>query len=221
MDKPTVYAVMLCHGRPEMARRALECFAAQTYERKVLSVWEAPGSIGKLRNQANSQTVADIIVHWDDDDWSHPNRIAEQVALLQSSGAECVGYNEMLFWNVSRKPKHQPFEFEPPGEAWLYTGPSDQYCLGTSMCYWRETWERNPFRDTNAGCDDLYWHGRGLRMVGVPAFGFNTAIQGEPKVPRMIAAIHDGNTCAAIDPTSADWRRVPEWDAYCRARMAL
>jgi hypothetical protein len=224
VDKPTVYAMMLCHGRPEMARRALECFAAQTYECKVLSVWEAPGSIGKLRNQANARAEADIIIHWDDDDWSHPNRIAEQVALLQSSGAECVGYNEMLFWRCPRgdelgaSPKGCDTASHAPrdsGEAWLYTGPSAQYCLGTSMCYWRETWEQNPFEDTNAGCDDLYWHGRGLRMVA------ESSVLMADAQPRMIAAIHGGNTCAAIDPTSTDWRRMPEWDAYCSERMAL
>ena len=194
-------------------------------------------TIGELRNKANAIRKSDIICHFDSDDWSHPNRIAEQVALLQSSGAECVGYNEMLFWDTATE--HTFSDERGVGTAWLYTGPSDQYCLGTSMCYWRKTWERNPFADTNAGCDDLYWHGRGLRMVAYPASGGMKCepveIERTPGAswrefepgpitytdPRMVAAIHGSNTCAAIDPTSTDWRRAPEWDAYCRERMAL
>jgi glycosyltransferase involved in cell wall biosynthesis len=104
MSAPIVACVMLVNGRPEMVRRAYRCFDAQTYSNKVAILSENDGSqpIGTLRNQANGTTSADIIVHWDSDDWSHPNRIAEQVALLQSSGAECVGYGQMMFYSTVR-----------------------------------------------------------------------------------------------------------------------
>src|SRR5262249_34410079 len=59
-------------------------------------------TIGALRNRANLLAVhecgADILIHWDDDDWSHPARIKEQVAILQASNYDAVGYREMLFW---------------------------------------------------------------------------------------------------------------------------
>ena len=235
---PDVTAIMLVDGRHDMTARAVQSFMAQTYpeDKRYLLIWDtgdphyAPPfvydphgieiwhrqrgpSIGALRNAANKEARGEIIIHFDSDDLSHPNRIAEQVALLKSSGAECVGYNEMLFWDTATE--HTFSDERGVGTAWLYTGPSDQYCLGTSMCYWRETWERNPFADTNAGCDDLYWHGRGLRMVAHPAWGPIPM----PVSPRIIAAIHGGNTCAAIDPTSTDWRRMPEWDSTCRRLM--
>src|ERR1700735_4170143 len=42
---------------------------------------EGECSIGSLRNLAISHALhhmpSDILIHWDDDDWSHPNRIAE------------------------------------------------------------------------------------------------------------------------------------------------
>src|SRR5258708_3294771 len=104
MNLPAVAAVMLCHGRDEMAQRAIRSFTLQDCEnKKHLLIWNNDGTkpIGTLRNEANAQVDADIICHFDSDDWSHPNRIAEQIAQLQSSGAECVGYNEMLFWDTA------------------------------------------------------------------------------------------------------------------------
>ena len=137
-----------------MAARAVRAFREQTYKNKRLlvfdtgqrdqpsppdegiSYWHRPEwigttpTIGALRNVANGLTKADIIVTWDSDDVSHPNRIAEQVAHLQSSGADVVGYNELLFWR------------EP--QAWLYKAPRGT-APGTSLCYKRSTWERKPF----------------------------------------------------------------------------
>jgi hypothetical protein len=134
MTEPTVAAIMLTRDRPELARKAVECFKTQTYERKMMVIWDSGdvaldmdavenypfqiwcrtevgrGPIGKLRNDAatwicdgpTSITDPTIFVHWDDDDYSHPNRISEQVALLQASGADVVGYNDMLFWRYCR-----------------------------------------------------------------------------------------------------------------------
>ena len=273
MSNPTVCAVMLVNGRPEMVARAVRAFEAQTYAAlrmliyasgeeavewpvghpKVL-LWAKPEdhhrTIGDLRNRANLSAVAmsedselgptNIIVHWDSDDWSHPNRIAEQVALLQASGAECVGYREMLFWetgvtNCAGLPR-----------AWLYSNPLPRNILGTSLCYWRKTWEAHPFPDTSKG-EDTKWL-LGLRkVVGVGSLsgpaqaGEWCYLCEEPKMepekdcpncsgtghtprpvdqdPRMIASIHGGNTCARIDPIAREWRRVPEWDEHCRRIM--
>ncbi len=283
MSAPTVACVMLANGRPEMVKRAVKSFRAQTYERKRLLICETSGdfieelslldqksggqvlyacasqlkgsSIGKLRNAANTSAreISDIICHWDSDDWSHANRIAEQVALLQSSGAECVGYHEMLFWadaaqvhfvgytptGVScacgnRYPRTygqcNVCNLPPPdAEAWLYRANGNKhlknYVLGTSMCYWRSTWERFPFPDYTPGCDDLRWANgdkhKGLSAVSIAGessyYGFED--------PRMIASIHGGNACARIDSTSSGgkevWTRAPEWDTYCREAMKL
>ncbi len=265
-NNPTVACVMLASGRPEMVKRAVKSFRAQTYERKRLLIVETSGefieslsmldrasggqalyacasnlkgaSIGKLRNAANTSAreIAEVICHWDSDDWSHPNRIAEQVALLQRSGAECVGYDEMLFWRLAPCGR---WDCEGSGccrgcEAWLYRAAGcmhiKNYAIGTSMMYWRETWEKFPFPDYSAGCDDLRWaqgdSKTGTRAVKIVSFSSIEPIDKySGRVPRMIAGIHGDNTCAAIDSTSQGgkevWKRVPEWDAYCREAMKL
>lgn len=240
----TVCAVMLANGREEMVRRAVRAWRAQTYPAKRLLIWDtgelnqdldttgdADGeiahipaqayrpniTIGALRNEAISfWTEYPIILHWDSDDWSHPNRIAEQVALLEASGKEAVGYRDMLFWDSTK------------AEAWLYTNRNPQYCLGTSLCYWREVWQRNPFPDTSAGEDTLWL--RGVQSIGVesstgtttlPASVMDAATSEGYDKPRMIASIHGGNTYARIERRAEEWKRVPEWDAHCREVMGL
>lgn len=201
MSEPLVVAIMLVNGRPEMVRRAVASFLAQSYEEKHLLIYDtsedrtqpdlcdsgdvedenitvresnainhhgARKSIGYLRNRAvaNAGEDADIICHFDSDDVSHPQRIAEQVALLQSSGADACGYYEAPFWDTRveiLKRKAQAFvrgegpcidlSADPPGEAWLYRDPARKHVLGASMAYWRKTWERRPFDDTSIGED--------------------------------------------------------------------
>jgi len=254
---------MLTADRPELTRRAVACFEAQSFAGAkrlvILDTSQQPGgfarfrghfqvcqiggarrTIGELRNEANGMSREDILIHWDSDDYSHPNRIAEQVALLQSSGADAVGYNEMLFW------RQHSFSSDPPrpgtlipGEAWLYSNPRPDYALGTSLCYWRKTWERRPFAALplpggRAG-EDQDWldgiasgRGPGVKLWSASSF----PIDDDPPMhindqPRMIARVHPGNTSTAYDPPlmrasemqGSGWRRVPEWDSYCRGLM--
>ena len=232
---------MLTRDRPELAKKAVECFRSQTYAAKRILVadnsmcpealdgllvdipvgyaWScgAEGTIGAMRNQANAVArAADIIVHWDDDDWSHPNRIAEQVALLQASGADCVGYNEMLFW---REPRAFGTALVTPlnGEAWLYGYGPPKPTLGTSLCYWRKTWERKPFRNDlprNGESTGEDWEFiQGLKVMAVsslhPWAGDNLRAH-----PRMIARIHGGNSVKYnLEYSNGTcWSRAPEWD---------
>lgn len=265
MPNPTVCAVMLANGREEMVARAIASFKSQTYQEKrllildttpvPLSIMQIPGmgverwpaagdrKIGTLRNLANSLAKSGIICHWDSDDWSHPNRIAEQVALLQSSGADCVGYREMLFWDRNwrihcaecgtRGRSGQIWcecgseQFAATGgESWLYSHPMPTYALGTSLCYWRHVWEASPFIDGNQ--ED--WHFiHKVRTVGVsslpmegpaftdPTWGRNAYY--ECANPRMVASIHGGNTCSKIEAACDEWRRMPDYDEHCRRIM--
>lgn len=283
---------MLTADRPEMARRAIECFRRQTYPAKRLLIWdsgtqtletpwydeedypdvshvlaERRDTIGDLRNEANSfWTEYPILIHWDDDDWSHPNRISEQVALLQSSGAEAVGYREMLFWREPRVNEaigmYPTTQKDHGGEAWLYVNRKPTYALGTSLCYWRTVWQWRLFEPLNDG-EDTAWLA-GVRSVGISGLGDKVQVviapwdlpggetgaefisryhatckrlmdahlqemeqYGYRPQPRMIASIHDGNTSPAYRPElmrasqkqGGEWRRVPEWDEYCRQVM--
>lgn len=207
-------------------------------------------SIGTMRNVAASFTEGDdwsfrkpeIMCHWDDDDYSHPYRIAEQVDLLMTSKKQVVGYRDMLFWRTSplaqvMGPLSRHFGTQraeqianaASGEAWLYTHAHQSYCLGTSLCYWREVWERKPFGDQPRlgkmtgedhdfleGLDSLGW----TSLDNPGAFDRHHDSWGADRNPRMIASIHGGNTSGQytnMEPPS--WERVPEWDKECRRIM--
>lgn len=266
MSEPLVCAIMLTKDRPAMAARAVRSFRAQTYANKRLLAFDttdpfraksyvmAEGfredvirasndyTIGHNRNLAiQHATWADIIVTFDDDDYSHPNRIAEQVALLQSSGADAVGYREMLFWrDISTeqpRPKYPNGNTKgerawiDSGEAWLYSHHRQDYALGTSLCYWRKTWERKPFpdlpkREMGTG-EDHAWI-QGLKAASTTAMADSNPMGHIfSREPRMIASIHGGNSSnaynleALVARNTKDWKRATEWDSYCAEAMKL
>lgn len=228
MTQPRVLCVMLANGRQQMVDRAVRCFHEQIYPNRILAVLDSgekpvlvtrragiqvtrlepdgrQRSIGELRNLANALCIpneAELIAHWDSDDWSHPLRLTEQVELLQSSGAQVTGYREMLFWDSMWK------EFSG---AWLYSMGKPSYCLGTSLMYTRKVWERHPFDHRHTGEDTTWLH-------KVKSVVTASAVSDEP---RMIASIHGDNTCARIDPDRKVWRRAPEFDEVCRETMRL
>ncbi len=249
MTEPTVACIMLTRDRHELAAKAVKCFESQRYGNKRLVIFdngtacivrhhghfqhcEVGGSqktIGVLRNEANAFAKSDeeILIHWDDDDFSHPNRIGEQVALLQASGADAVGYNEMLFWRWQRSvadtmSERAYRETVGPlkGQAWLYSNTKPPgYALGTSLCYWRKTWEQHHFANETQGVED-HW----LREKNVVSVSSLCAPGKDPtfQEPRMIARIHSGNTSNGyrleeyVAAGSKEWKRVPEWDARVR-----
>ncbi len=257
---------MITANRPEMARRALNSLARQTYEPKGISVFSSDpescglpeianritrATIGEMRNEANRRIrdtefrgkpvaahfIPDILCHWDDDDYSAPQRIAEQVSLLQASGAQAVGYNQMLFWREPRCKEcgdsgvntncDEAASDPHPGEAWLYTGSG---ICGTSLCYWRTAWERKHFEAMNNG-EDARWL-MGMKAVGASSLIVPDGIPfTDPMKPRMIARIHSGpsgNTSNAYNPQvmravekqGGEWKRVSEFDDYCRKVFA-
>jgi hypothetical protein len=246
--QPKVIAIMLTSvNRATLTDRAIRSFEAQSYDNKKLVLYRGSASltVGTLRNAAIQMASGDIVVHFDDDDWSHPDRIAEQVALLQSSGADCVGYREMLFWNETRLPFTTPWNIFVPGyreklfwddtrlfwtdphpkidEAWLYTNPEPDFCLGTSLCYWRHVWERKPFEAlpvAPGGTGEDWKFQQGLKRTAVSSLVSPSS--GSPAEPRMIASIHGGNTSdySIIDnPQQRSFKRAPEWEEHCRKAM--
>lgn len=250
---------MLVNGRPEMVKRAKASFRSQTFpamQRHLLifdtgdlAMWAdernpnesytrvALGAskgapIGTLRNMANGLALGswDCIAHWDSDDWSHPQRLMEQVTLLETTGVECVGYTDLLFWRTNEA--HHPAGDEPTtwtGEdAWLWSEADNRKPIGTSLCYRRKAWERVPFEamPNRSGATSEYYHW--LKMVTALGVTSLPAFHGEAgQRPRMIASIHGANT-QYYDPADyvehnrgTSWRRAAEWDKICSEIMAL
>ena len=261
MRQPEVRMVCLYADRPQFLASMLRSFRSQTYKNSRLLIYDngrdpmdkrlildhtreilvrersvIPRSIGALRNAANSLVAADIIVHADVDDWSAPERLSEQVSLLQLAEYEAVGFNEMIFWNSAcngcedSEPLLSDYnESENPGtniperwhgcalgphlcqrRAWRYHNRDRTFGCGTSLCYWRKTWERVKFPDIGPG-EDTFWIEHGVKCLGVSGI-----VDGEP---RLIATLHSSNTGSQIVRGSLEWQRAPEYDAKVRAIM--
>lgn len=176
-----------------MAAKALDSFLRQTYTNRELVILDdaddpsfpqgvtAEGvrywvinerlNIPQKRNRINAMTNGDCIAHWDSDDWSEPERMAEQVALLESSGKPVVGYNNVTFIN-------------PEGNLSKYYGKPD-YALGTSLCYFKWWWELHKFREDRPVGSDNAFVGEAGRAKQIACVDGGT---------RIIARIHSGNT---------------------------
>lgn len=205
-------------------------------------------SVGELRNSANRWAVEsldgiDLIAHWDSDDWSHPQRIAEQVALLEQTGADLTGYRDAIFWDtreyVAKLDRPRLANTSEPGsesnyvgtsvqgrvnEAWLYRSEHPKMVIGASMMYRRQLWERCPFEDIPTAEDYRFW----LQAVKDPAkVAAASSFTGDCtdvvfNEPRMVCELHGSNTSPAYENMhSSSWWRAAEYDGYAKGVMAL
>lgn len=146
-------------NRRQWLPKAISCFQAQTYRQRELLILadgesvrdlipdddsiqllELSGAaqIGEKRNLACSRARGEIIAHWDDDDYSDPRRLEDQVQRLLTSRKAVTAYRTMRFTNGQK--------------WWLYNG-SAQAAVGTSLCYRRDWWRDHPFQSLQVGED--------------------------------------------------------------------
>jgi glycosyltransferase involved in cell wall biosynthesis len=125
-DWPDKELVVVDDGRTP-ARDLVEQVSGAIYirlEKKLL--------LGAKRNLCCEVATGQVIAHLDDDDWSAPDRITDQVGLLTRFERALVGYSSVFVWDVVAR------------KSFLYgIGTLDTF--GTSQCYRREWWEKHPF----------------------------------------------------------------------------
>lgn len=142
----------LTRNRREWLPKAITCFLDQTYQNRDLLIIadgvsvsdlvpdddrirlvhvDRSAQIGEKRNFGCSLATGEIIAHWDDDDFSAPERLDHQILRLNQSGKAVTGYRSMRF-------------VREDGRAWQFNYPAGKV-LGTSLCYRRDWWEQNKF----------------------------------------------------------------------------
>ena len=142
-------------------------------------------SLGAKRNAACELACADIILHWDDDDWYAPHRIRTQVDALSCSGAAICGIDKVLFYDP-RAPAAWEYAYPPGGAPWVY---------GATLCYRRDFWRAHPFADVTVGEDNMFaGAARASEICVIPDNRF------------FVGLVHNANT-------SAKQVRDPRWRA--------
>jgi glycosyltransferase involved in cell wall biosynthesis len=186
-----VSCIMPTRNRPGFVRAAIDCFLRQTYQEKELIILDdsdAPGSVeidsawpikyvlderkplGAKRNDCCELAIGEIICHLDDDDYSTPDRIEFQVALLEQSKKPVTGFGVMYFWDTIHK------------AARLYRSGNPGYVCGTSLCYRRDFWETHKFKEIAEKEDNAF----------VDPILKQIAASNDPS--HMVARIHESNT---------------------------
>lgn len=144
-------------------------------------------SLGEKRNLACRESSGSLIAHWDDDDWSAPNRLSRQVACLKKPDVEFCSLQDHLFYHLAA------------GQVWAYarTGESNKRLSSGTFCYRREAWSRQPYEAKDAG------HARAFVQGIAPA-------QRHVLTDRSlyVAVLHDGNT-EAKNLADPQWQRLP------------
>jgi glycosyltransferase involved in cell wall biosynthesis len=167
-DIPLISCIMPTFNRRAFVPWAIDAFLRQSYVSRELIVLddgddtvadlipddprvrytrqESRLPLGAKRNRCIELARGELIMHWDDDDWHAPDRIALQATALKTGGAEICGLRQMLFF--------EPFS----GATWLYSYPrrARPWLAGGSLLYTRALWRRTPFPSVAAGEDTRF-----------------------------------------------------------------
>ncbi len=143
--------------------------------------------IGAKRNVACAAARGEFIVHWDDDDWQAPGRLADQVHQLELTRKQVLTYHNILYWN---EPKQFACRCFPRREL--------RAIHGATLCYRRSWWEEHPFLEQGGGEDTAF----GMTALRLQQLAFSNAsnlmvVRAHGNVDASLT--ERGNTCTTAD----------------------
>jgi glycosyltransferase involved in cell wall biosynthesis len=194
-----VSAILPTRNRPHYAERAVQYFLSQTYPHRELIILDDadapsfPSGIHKIdgihylrldsrlsiplkRNKCCEMVSGEVVMHFDDDDFSAPDRMADQVKHLEESGKQVAGYHSILFYD------------ETSGLAYRYSN-SPAYAVGTSLAYTKTWWGMHRFNEQLREGEDNAFVAAALQAKELISVDGNR---------RMVARVHPGNTSKKV-----------------------
>jgi hypothetical protein len=207
---PVVSCVMPTSDRPGWVRRALRCFERQDVGEKELVVVDSGEhdiaamfsgrrdvryvrvterlTLGELRNAACEAARGEVIMHWDDDDWSAYWRLRYQLDEMAAvPEARICGLASVIFSNPDYS------------RAWQYSYPfaTRPWIAGGTLCYQKSFWRTHAFPDVNEGEDTHFvWTADPQSLLACEVNTF------------YVASVHPGNTSAKTVEGPL-WRHYP------------
>jgi Glycosyl transferase family 2 len=147
-------------------------------------------TLGAKLNLGCERAKGDLIAHFDDDDWSHPDRLSFQAGALLAEEAEFCGLSLILFYVIGT------------GEVWLSQTPAllhpslwPALPAGATFLYRREFWAQSPFPDLRLGPDMAFIRASGRQD--------NAVIVSDCRL--YVAMIHNSNTDNYSRKDSSYW----------------
>lgn len=188
-SRPLITCIMPTWNRRPYIPAAIACWQAQTYQERELLVvddgedrvedlipsdariryvrLERKVTCGQKRNVCCQHAQGEVIAHFDDDDWSAPGRLEDQLNRMRTKDRPITGYECLYFWDTLTK------------KAKRFSGGTKGYVVGTSLMYLREFWETHNFVNRQSQSDNDLVYGA-MKMI---------AASQEDKF--MVARIHD------------------------------
>ena len=212
-DIPKVICIMPTADRPQFVKRSIELFMAQDYDNAELLIlddgeqsikdirqshakieylrFETRMNLGEKRNLACDIADGSILVHWDDDDWYHPNWVSSQVQTLLDNTADICGLSNPYFYS----PKLQ--------QAWQYQYPqglSKPWVHGATLAFYKEFWQNNPFPEISIGEDCEFLWSETPKKIASNNFsnGYIGQIHSDNTSPKYTADPRWQHTCPKI-----------------------
>jgi len=205
---PLVTCIMPTANRRAFMQQSIRYFTRQDYPHRELIVIDdgddpvadlvvghpqiryerlpARRSVGAKRNLACQQAQGEIIVHWDDDDWSAPWRLSYQIDGLLKAKAELCGLSALNYYDPWTGRAWQ-YDYGVGGKPWV---------AGNTLCYRKDFWSNNPFPDVNIGEDSRFvWAGSRQQILALD----------DPSW--FVALIHAGNV-SPKRPVGQRWSPV-------------
>jgi glycosyltransferase involved in cell wall biosynthesis len=167
-DLPLVSCLMPTYNRRRFVPLAVRYFLSQDYPEKELVVVDdgtdcvedlippdprvrymrtsGRARVGAKRNLACELARGAIVAHWDDDDWAASTRLSMQIETLLLTGTSLCGARELVYLDPDAR-RGWRFTYPPDGRHWL---------VGSTLCYLRELWVQQPFREVDVGEDSAF-----------------------------------------------------------------
>lgn len=169
-------------------------------------------TIGTKRNLACERAKGGLIAHFDDDDWSHQDRLSFQVGALLAEGAEVCAFSQLLFLEIAS------------GLVWLTRTPALLhpslylgFPFGTTHLYQRSYWSKSPFPDVTLDEEIAFTLGAGRQDQSVLVSDYRLCV----------ATIHGSNTApteksSCWSPWQGDLREImgSDLDFYLSLRQS-
>ena len=134
-------------------------------------------SVGALRNLGTSLSTGEVCVSIDEDDWSHPDRVATQVERLQSTGKAVTGFHSILYFEISNGNTYR-YHYDRSGR------PHIPYACGSSQCYLRSWWDTHKFPES--GIEDFAFQQEALHA---------NQLDSTDGAQLLVARAHDDSEC--------------------------
>ena len=198
-DLPKVSGILPCGYGDKYFRVAADAFLASTYEGELeLIILDnnatpvkdlipadprvhyyqcAKMPVGALRNLGTSYATGTICCNLDEDDWSHPERIGEQVGRLIGTGKSVTGFHSIYYYDTGNGSTYK-YWYEPNQRN------HPPYACGSSQMFTKAWWEKHPFPST--GIEDFGFQNAAL------AAGQLDSIDGSQL---LVARAHSGSVC--------------------------